>query len=239
MAQDLADLHPFDLHTRREPVADAAIDVVVEPGNPEIGASIAAILRSLGRDPRVCGPGEGTSPLVLDAPAVEGWTAGHVAPLLKAIDRADHVVGRRPGRSAWPMLPWRFLLAVSIVDVHSPCRIHRRGCFEAIPIQSTSDFADVERLAKATFLGHLVDEVDVPELPSVRRKRGRRRDLSTVFRHPTFVHPSVPAEDPQGEGERADGPGGEDAQSDDHTPIGQPGPLQQDHPQGGDELGQR
>ena len=34
----------------------------------------------------------------------------------------------------------------------------------AIPLQSASSFLDVEILAKATFFGHLIDEVDVPPL---------------------------------------------------------------------------
>ena len=40
---------------------------------------------------------EGASlPLVLVTTADEPWTADHLGPLLEAIDKSDHVIGRRP-----------------------------------------------------------------------------------------------------------------------------------------------
>ena len=94
----------------------------------------------------------------------------HLDPLLEAIDQADHVVGRRPagrwenGHAVAGRLPRRLVFAVPLLDVHSPCRLHRLEKLTAIPLQSGSSFLDTEILAKATFLGHLLDEVDVPPL---------------------------------------------------------------------------
>src|SRR5262249_8239002 len=109
-------------------------------------------------------------PLVLVTTAREPWTPAHLEPLLKAIDHSDHVVGRRPARGTeafrrWlSMLPRRLIFAVPLLDIHSPCRLHRREKLRSIPLQSTSSLLDVEIFAKATFLGHLIDEVDVPPL---------------------------------------------------------------------------
>ena len=65
-------------------------------------------------------------------------------------------------------------------------------------------------LAKATFLGHLIDEVGVPPLRSLFRTAGRWSDWNQIFRHPLFQRVSGPAEEPQGQVECRDGPGSED-----------------------------
>ena len=62
------------------------------------------------------------------------------------------------------MLARRLIFAVPLRDVHSPCRLHRLDKLAAIPLQSASSFLDTEILAKATFLGHLIDEVAIPPL---------------------------------------------------------------------------
>ena len=117
----------------------------------------------------------------------------HLDPLLEAIDHCDHVIGRRPAgawravrpagsaacRGGWSS-PCRSL------DVHSPCRLHRREKLAAIPLQSASSFLDVEILAKATFLGHLIDEVDVPPLRGRRPRRGWWADLPSCLKRPAF-----------------------------------------------------
>src|SRR5262249_19750855 len=111
-----------------------------------------------------------TAPIILITNALGPWTGDRLDPLLKAIDYCDHVVGRRRSgaRSAvrrWlGRALWRWVFAVPVTDVHSPCRIHRLGAFASIPLQSDSSFLNVEVLAKATFLGHLIDEVPVPDL---------------------------------------------------------------------------
>ena len=123
-----------------------------------------------------------TLPLVLVTTAEEPWTKDHLEPLLEAINQCDHVIGCRPAGageigSACPgLLVRRLIFAVPLHDVHSPCRLHRLDKLAAIPLQSASSFLDTEILAKATFLGHLIDEVDVPPL------RGRRQVRRLVGR---------------------------------------------------------
>ena len=104
----------------------------------------------------------------------------------------------------------RLIFAVPLDDVHSPCRLHRLPKLLAIPLQSSSSFLDIEILAKATFLGHLIDEVDVPPLSCEFWHGGWWADWKNVFKHPQFKDLSGPAEKAEGEGERDDGPGGED-----------------------------
>ena len=102
--------------------------------------------------------------------ADEPWTKAHLEPLLEAINQCDHVIGCRPtaSRGNWAGHPGslvrRLIFAVPLHDVHSPCRLHRLDKLAVIPLQSASSFLDIEILAKATFLGHLIDEVAVPPL---------------------------------------------------------------------------
>ena len=156
-------------------------------------------------------------PLVLVTTArYEPWTAKHLDPLLEAIDKSDHVVGRRsdlPAGGFKSFVAWlirRLVFAVPLDDVHSPCRLHRLEKLAAITLQSGSSFLDVEILAKATFLGHLIDQVDVPPLPADIWNEGSWADGGRVFKHPEFEVQSHPPEVAQGQGEGDDGPRGQD-----------------------------
>ena len=184
---------------------------------------------------------EGASqPLILIAASPGPWSEGHLRPLVQSIDTCDHALGRRPlppgARLArWlAARRWQWLFAVPAVDVHTPCRLHRREKLAAIPLQSASTFVDVEILAKATFFGHLIDEVPIPELAG-GRVGGGWRDFLDVFRHPVLK--SGPAEDAQGDQEGAKGPGRQDRQS--LPDVQQAGAFQDDPAQGADQLGQR
>jgi hypothetical protein len=107
----------------------------------------------------------------------------------------------------------RFLFGVPISDIHTPCRIHRLEKLAAIPLQSTSSFIDVEIPAKATFLTHVIGEVDVPPLEALPAQTARS-DVRAIFRRPSFVRTLRPAEELEREKESADCPGGEDHQTD-------------------------
>jgi hypothetical protein len=228
---------PYELHFRREPRAGAGVDVLVLDGGAParaegIASGLVELIRSRGRDAgaRVLatrgGPGLGalvfdalgatTRPLVVLTDAVEPWTAAHLDPLLTAIDTADHVLGRRPASGAGRVARWlgrvrnRVTFGLPVLDPHSPCRLHRREAIAAFPLQSESDFLDIEVLAKATFLGQLIAEVPVPPLPGDEEHRNRalrRHDFAEVFRHPAFAlqspvarptRTSIEPEDPAG-----------------------------------------
>lgn len=234
---DDAYIDPFEAHFLREPVAGTAVQVLVidhdAPGRAEVvGASIASLLSGLGHASEVTiepvaegglarsierGLARSQAPLVIVTDATELWTSEHLTPLLDAINRCDHAVGRRRvGLARWigrwiSTCFYRWIFGVPLLDVHCPCRIHRREKLEAIPLQSGSSFVDIEVIAKATFLGHLLDEMRVPPLASPR-PRVAWSDVSLVFKHPTFVRPqeSTPAEDAERHEEGHDGPRGED-----------------------------
>jgi hypothetical protein len=228
---------PFEAHSHREPRSRAAVRVVVldrggaAPAQAEaVGAGLIALLKGHHRkaDLRIvsvrdCGgigpaieqaAADCDSPLVLVTTASEPWTEAHLRPLLEAIDKCDHVLGRRPGhrwRQWLATLRWRIVFAVPVRDVHSPCRLHRREALAAIPLQSASSFAEVELLAKATFLGQLIDEVSVPPL-AAPPPRIDPADVQRVFRHPCFRRDSAPPKQAQGEEKRDDRPDRQDDQ---------------------------
>lgn len=188
-------------------------------------------------------------PIVAIAATAEPPMRGAWESLLKALDGADHVWLRRP--AGFPLSAWRWLtrasrrtvFGVPIMDVHSPLTLHRAEKLRAIPLQSGSSFVDVELPAKATFLGHVLDEASVPAPARPTWNRGRLRDMRLVFKSPTFrlapAEGSGPLEPPQGEPEGHDGPGEEDRQGPQDPLVPEPRPLQQDEPERGDELGQR
>jgi hypothetical protein len=227
---------PFVEHLRRDPLPNAGIRIILLTQLPTesaeaISAPLANLVSALGR-PVECsvvpvgdeGVGRAlelglhgaTLPLVLVTTAEEPWTKEHLEPLLEAINQCDHVIGcrREWGRGNWTgflgRLARRIVFAVPLHDIHSPCRLHRLDKLAAIPLQSRSSFLEIEILAKATFLGHLIDEVNVPSLRGRASSSGWLTDVNQVLGHPRFVHSSGPSEESQCEREGDDDPGGED-----------------------------
>ncbi len=155
-------------------------------------------------------------PLVLVTTALEPWTPDHLAPLLAAIDHCDHVIGRRPVESGRGLVRWlrtlprRLVFALPLLDIHSPCRLHRLEKLAAIPLQSSSSLLDLEILAKATFFGHLIDEVNVPSMAATTVSRGWWSDLRRLLSEPLFAPDLLPTEEAESQGEGDDRPGGQD-----------------------------
>ncbi len=270
MAENLDWVHPLDAMAKREPLSKAAVRVVVlaveDPGRAEtIGDGLVRLLGQRGRKaaavvvrPDVHGWNRaiehgllgGDEPIVILTTAIAPWTAGHLDPLLKAIDGRDHAIGRRPASSVGKVgrwlstLPYRFLFAVPASDVYSPLRMHRREALARIPLQSASRLVDVEILAKATFLVQTIEEVDVPALPSTP-VGPVAADLSSLFSHPILrredLEPerSGPAEPPEGQREGDDGPGREDAERGQDIAVEQGRPFEHHPAQGVEELSER
>jgi glycosyltransferase involved in cell wall biosynthesis len=78
-------------------------------------------------------------------------------------------------------------------DVGCAFRLFRREVFDRLPIQSDGDFALVEVLAKANFLGCLLTEEAVTHRPrpieakeNERRRRQAWAEAKKVFFHPVF-----------------------------------------------------
>lgn len=255
-------IDPFEAHFHRDPLPQAGIRVVVLcQDDHDRSAAVAGALESLisarGRGVEsvivpVAGRGTGRAleqalegaglPLVLVTTTEEPWTAGHLDPLLESIDRCDHVLGRRQVSLSQRLarwlgrLPWKLLFAVPVADIHSPCRLHRLEKLAMIPLQSITGFLDVEILAKATFFGHLIDEVKVPPLAGPALP-SPWYDFVTLFRRPVLKRPSSPPEEPQRQVEAGDRPDREDRQGRGHVDPARP---LEDHPaQGIDELSER
>ena len=227
---------PLSIHFRRDPLPDAGIRVVLltdssaetaaadhrAPGRADRGAGRAVEERVISVDERGLAEAlrrglEGASlPLVLVTTAIEPWTADHLEPLLKAIDKSDHVVGRRDKSTAGSFksfIGWlfrRLIFAVPLDDVHSPCRLHRLEKLLAIPLAVGVVVSRHRDPGEGDFSGHLIDEVDVPPLPCHVWDRGWSSDRSRILKHPQFVVQSNPSEEAQGQRESHDGPGGED-----------------------------
>jgi glycosyltransferase involved in cell wall biosynthesis len=99
-------------------------------------------------------------------------------------------------RSAW--LGWnewayrllaRVVFALRLQDVNCLFRLFRREIFARIPIQSDGEFAHVEVLAKANFLGsYMNDEIPVAHRPRQQLPAGPSwgKDFRRVFSHPDF-----------------------------------------------------
>ena len=173
-------------------------------------------------------------PIVIVTTATESWSAAQLDAMLDAIDRCDHVVGARKagilsrGLRGLTSLVWRIVFACPWRDVHSPCRVHRREKLAEIPCQSSSAFLDVEIAAKATFLGHLLDEVVISTIAGIP-SRLSFADMSRVFQDPILRRPeSTPLEPLERQQESSDSPSGQDRQSDQNDLIKQSGPFEQD-----------
>jgi glycosyltransferase involved in cell wall biosynthesis len=106
---------------------------------------------------------------------------------------------RQPGWLGWRGWAWwlfaRVIFGLRLPDVDCPFILFRKAIFERIPIQSQGDFALVEILAKANFLGKMMSDKPVTHRPRPRQEsreefRARRRQLwqdsRRVFSHPDF-----------------------------------------------------
>jgi hypothetical protein len=129
-----------------------------------------------------------------------------------AIDRADLAVGHRRipfrqrqhrlARAAYRML-LRLLFGLRVRDPGCHYLLARRTMFRRIPIQSEGEFAHVEILAKANFLGFMmIDDVvqyraDSDVSPSPWR-RDLLAELRQVFSRPDFGPAVLPPADEAG-----------------------------------------
>jgi hypothetical protein len=254
---DAPDDDPFEAHFRRDPMTGAGVTVlVVGPdalARDRTGRGLVELVKSRNRtanyraiDPSRFGPDleeaardPATLPLMMLAGSDANWSGAHLDPLLASIDTCDHAIGRRePARGSsfgrrLRSLRWRVLVGVPVVEPLSPAQLHRRDHLDKMPVRSLSGLASIEVLAKATFLGHLMDEVKVPDLPDLPATVDRA-EIGRLFRHPVFVPVSAPAEDLEGDEEADDGPAAEHGEGDGDGLD--PRPFEQDLPQRGDDV---
>lgn len=241
--EPIDDDDPYLAHFRREPLPKAGVRTILigeveEDAANALIAPATAYLNAAGRPVEVqfvrfdrrtmrlntviaAEVQRTMQPLVLIAMPVEPVTEQHLMPLFKAIDVCDHAVGRRPMSIGEKIVRWigclprRLVFAVPILDVDSPLSLHRTEKLRAIPLQSASSLVKLEILAKGTFFGHLLCEVEIPPLRGWTVREGRLADLLTLLKKPEFRQSGggpalVPAEDAQGQVEGPHGPSGED-----------------------------
>jgi len=106
----------------------------------------------------------------------------------------------------WDRLLARVIFGLRFTDVACCFRLFRREVFTRIPLQSDGEFVHVEILAKANFLGHLMNEVPVRHQPrgdldavSKSNRRQYRRAAYRILTHPDFgpaILPVAPAPEP-------------------------------------------
>ncbi len=94
---------------------------------------------------------------------------------------------------AYSYLVW-WVFAVPLTDVNSGFKLVRTPLLRRFPIQSDGEFVHAEVVAKATFLGSLLDEVELTPAPPPTPVRSVWQDMVRVFRHPEFTFP--PATEP-------------------------------------------
>ena len=88
----------------------------------------------------------------------------------------------------------RVLFGLRIGDINSKFKLFRRSVFERMELQSDGEFIHAEILAKANFLGCMMDEVvladkQVPAAPTDTRKEMWRVFRDAKFRSPTATPP--------------------------------------------------
>lgn len=84
----------------------------------------------------------------------------------------------------------RGCFGVRIRDLDSPFKLFRRGIFARIPLQSDGHFVHAEILAKANFLGCLMDEAVLDVAATWQADPKRWTEARQVFRHPDFGSPA-------------------------------------------------
>jgi pimeloyl-ACP methyl ester carboxylesterase len=149
------------------------------------------------------------NPLLMYAPADGSYQPADLDRLLKWIDRADLVVGRRVGPVGQHPVGWRdrgyrwlirVLFGLRLSDLGCRFLLARRAIFARIPIQSDGIFAHLEVLVKANFLGCLMTETRVAyRHPEGATKEGGTNESFTaelyrVFSQPDFGPPFLPPE---------------------------------------------
>jgi hypothetical protein len=98
----------------------------------------------------------------------------------------------------------RWLFGVRVRDPECLFTLCRRSIFARIPVQSDGDFAPIEILAKANFLGAWLSEVPVSwippavaePLPSKEARKRARHEIRRLLRHPDFGPPVLPPTEP-------------------------------------------
>jgi hypothetical protein len=99
------------------------------------------------------------------------------------------------GRQRFAQLVLHVLFGLRLRDPACPMQLVRRAVLARVPLQSEGRFVHVEVLAKANFLGCMMDEapIDWPEASVPERLRPMRADLRRLLKQPDFGPAPRPA----------------------------------------------
>lgn len=87
----------------------------------------------------------------------------------------------------------RLLFGLRVGDINSKFKLFRRSVFDRIEIQSDGEFVHAELLAKANFLGCMMDELVLSDRHQPPLPPDVREEMRRVFREPKFRSPVAPA----------------------------------------------
>ena len=129
--------------------------------------------------------------------------AAHLA--YRAFVRCVRYCRTRPKLSPANRYWWkcRLLFGLRVGDINSKFKLFRRTVFDRMVLQSDGEFIHAEILAKANFLGCLMDEVALGDRPDPLPAPDVGAEMWTVFRDPRFRSPvptpglAVASTDPQ------------------------------------------
>jgi glycosyltransferase involved in cell wall biosynthesis len=98
-----------------------------------------------------------------------------------------------PGWLGWKPAAYRklvrWLFGIRLGDIDSAFKLFRRSIFDRIPLQSAGRFVHAEILAKANFLGCIMDEVGLEEQAEWHADDQRWTELRRTFWNPEFALP--------------------------------------------------
>ena len=101
-------------------------------------------------------------------------------------ERPKGWLGRAESRYWWKC---RLLFGLRVGDINSKFKLFRRHVFDRMVLQSDGEFIHAEILAKANFLGCLMDEIVLGDRPDPPAVPDAREEMWRVFRDPRFRSP--------------------------------------------------
>jgi hypothetical protein len=137
--------------------------------------------------------------LVIITSADAVWNRDILDRLLKAIQQCDVAIGARPCRKFLEKLQRTiaaelrgFMWGAGLIDPHSPYKLFRSAMIKQFPVQSFSQFAEVELIAKSNFLDALIHQEILPSSDFWNHQKSEipdSKDKAKLFRSPIFQFP--------------------------------------------------
>lgn len=156
----------------------------VATSQPESGPSLMAAIRQT------------RFPILLMVDGAFSIDGAEFQQLLDRLEYCDIVVGRRTKRWSWASFAWpidrllRAVLGIPFTDPFCPIKIARREAVSEIHLDRDGALADLELLAKGTYLVRLVDEIRLrlrwSEPTICRALFGQIHEFVSLLFRPTF-----------------------------------------------------